>query len=212
MIRTVLASNNPGKQREISQLLLGRGIEVVPQSNFGVEDVEESGSTFVENAIIKARHASAVANLPAIADDSGIEVDALDGAPGIYSARYAGPGKSDQDNNEKLLADLEGVPDELRRARFQCIIVFLRNSKDAMPVICSGTWEGLILHHPRGTHGFGYDPIFYVPTHQCASAELPPRVKNQISHRAQALKDLEKKLIDFSHTDHTRRSLLERTC
>ena len=212
MIRAVLASNNPGKQREISQLLSGCGIEVVPQSNFGVEDVEESGLTFVENAILKARHASAAANLPAIADDSGIEVDALDGAPGIYSARYAGPGKSDQDNNEKLLAELEGVPDELRSARFQCIIVFMRNARDAMPVIGSGTWEGLILHHPRGTHGFGYDPLFYVPTHQCASAELPPGVKNQISHRAQALHDLQKKLINFSHTDHVWRCGLERTC
>ena len=212
MIRTVLASNNLGKQREIGHLLSGCGIEVVPQSIFGVEDVEESGFTFVENAILKARHASAAANLPAIADDSGIEVDALGGAPGIYSARYAGPGRSDQDNNEKLLAELEGVSDELRSARFQCIIVFMRNARDAMPVICSGTWEGLILHQPRGTHGFGYDPLFYVPTHQCTSAELPPRVKNQISHRAQALHDLQKRLINFSHTDHIKRRVRERTC
>ena len=196
MIRIVLASNNPGKRREIGQLLSGCGIEVVPQANFGVEDVEESGLTFIENAILKARHASVTANLPAIADDSGIEVDALGGAPGIYSARYAGPGSSDQDNNDKLLAELRGVPDELRSARFRCAIVFMRNAKDAMPVICSGTWEGRILHHPRGTHGFGYDPLFYVPTHQCASAELPPDVKNQISHRAQALRDLQKKFLD----------------
>ncbi len=201
MIRIVLASNNPGKQREIAQLLSGYEIEVIPQSNFNVEDVEESGLTFVENAILKARHASAAANLPAIADDSGIEVDALGGAPGIYSARYAGPGSSDQDNNDKLLAELDGVPDELRRARFQCIVVFMRYAKDATPVICSGTWQGYILHHPRGTHGFGYDPLFYVPTHQCASAELPPEVKNQISHRAQALRALQQRLINFSHSE-----------
>lgn len=192
MRRIVLASNNPGKAREIGRLLEGCRIEIVPQSLFGVSDIDETGSTFVENAIIKARHAAAVAELPAIADDSGIEVDALHGAPGIYSARYAGTQCSDQANNAKLLRELRGVPDQRRGARFQCVIVFMRYANDAMPVICTGTWEGRILHEPRGAHGFGYDPLFYVPTHGCASAELDPEVKNQISHRAQALRALKK--------------------
>lgn len=190
MKQIVLASNNPGKIREISQLLSVYGIEIVPQSSFGIEEPEETGLSFVENAILKARHTTAKAKLPAIADDSGIEVDALGGAPGIYSARYAGPGCSDRDNNIKLLADLENVEDAARGARFQCVVVFMRHAKDPMPRICSGTWEGRILHQPRGNHGFGYDPLFYVPTHQCASAELRPDVKNQISHRAQALNAL----------------------
>jgi XTP/dITP diphosphohydrolase len=192
MRRIVLASNNPGKAREIGRLLEGCGMEIVPQSQFGVLDVEETGSTFVENAIIKARHAAVVSGLPAIADDSGIEVDALGGAPGIYSARYAGSQCSDQANNAKLLQELTEVPDEQRGARFQCVIVFMRHADDAMPVICIGTWEGRILHEPRGPHGFGYDPLFFVPTHDCASAELDPELKNRISHRAQALQALKK--------------------
>ena len=192
MRRIVLASNNPGKVREIDRLLENCGIEIVPQSLFGVSDVDETGSTFVENAIIKARHAAAVSGLPAIADDSGIEVDALCGAPGIYSARYAGTPYSDQANNAKLLQELSEVPNERRSARFHCVIVFMRHSDDAMPLICTGTWEGRILHEPRGVHGFGYDPLFYVPTHGCASAELDLEMKNRISHRAQALRTLQK--------------------
>ena len=187
MKQIVLASGNPGKIREIGQLLSASGIEIVPQSVFGIEEMEETGLSFVENAILKARHAAAMSKLPAIADDSGIEVDALRGAPGIYSARFAGPGCSDRDNNIKLLADLENIEDASRCARFQCVIAFMRYSDDPMPLICTGTWEGRILYQPRGTHGFGYDPLFYVPTHQCASAELPPEIKNQISHRALAL-------------------------
>lgn len=192
MRRIVLASNNPGKVREIDRILHGCGIAIVPQSQFGVTQIDETGSTFVENAIIKARHAAAVSDLPAIADDSGIEVDALHGAPGICSARYAGEPCSDQANNDKLLHDLATVPDERRSARFQCVIVYMRHAADAMPLICTGTWEGRILHEPRGPHGFGYDPLFYVPTHGCASAELAPEVKNQVSHRAQALHALQK--------------------
>ncbi len=201
MRRIVLASNNPGKAREINRLLEDCGIEIIPQSKFGVSDVDETGLTFVENAILKARHAAAVSGLPAIADDSGIEVDALRGAPGIYSARYAGMQCSDQANNTKLLQELSEVPDEHRGARFQCVIVFMRHAGDAMPVICTGTWEGRILREPRGIHGFGYDPLFYVPTHGCASAELDPEVKNSISHRAQALLALKKHLTAQSLDD-----------
>ena len=191
MNRIVLASNNPGKQREIGQILSGLGSEIVSQAAFNIDDVEENGLSFVENALIKARHASRFAGLPAIADDSGIEVDALDGEPGIYSARYAGPGATDQENNAKLLRALKNLSDDQRGARFQCVIVYLHHAHDPMPLICSGTWEGRILHEPRGVQGFGYDPLFYVPTHRCASAGLSPEVKNQISHRAQALSALQ---------------------
>jgi XTP/dITP diphosphohydrolase len=194
MNRIVLASNNPGKRREIGQILSGLDYEIVPQAAFNIDDVEENGLSFVENALIKARHASRIAGLPAIADDSGIEVDALDGDPGIYSARYAGPGATDQENNAKLLRALKNLSDDQRGARFQCVIVYLKHAHDPMPLICSGTWEGQILHEPRGAQGFGYDPLFYVPTHRCASAELSPQVKNQISHRAQALSALQRAL------------------
>lgn len=187
MKRIVLASNNSGKVREFGQLLRGCSIDIQPQSAFGVTEVEETGLSFVENAIIKARHAASVSGLPAMADDSGIEVDVLVGAPGVYSARFAGPQSSDQANNDKLLAELKDVPEQRRGARFQCVIVFMRHVDDPMPVICTGTWEGRILFEPSGINGFGYDPLFYVPTHGCASAKLPPEVKNQISHRAQAL-------------------------
>ncbi len=190
MQQIVLATGNPGKVREIQALLEPLDIEVLPQSRFDVPDVEETGLTFVENAILKARNAAEHTGLPAIADDSGIEVDALDGAPGIYSARYAGAGASDRDNLEKLLADLEGVPDERRTARFQCLMVYMRHGLDPTPLICQGTWEGRILTAPRGAGGFGYDPVFYVPTHECSSAELPPEVKNRLSHRGQALRRL----------------------
>ena len=186
----VLASSNPGKVREINQLLTGLGMQVQPQSEFGVVDAEETGLTFVENAILKARNAAQHTGLPAIADDSGLEVDALAGAPGIYSARFAGEGASDQANLEKLLVKLEAVPAEQRTARFQCLMVFMRHASDPTPLICQGTWEGRILFAARGDNGFGYDPIFYVPTHDCSSAELPAETKNSLSHRGQALRQL----------------------
>jgi XTP/dITP diphosphohydrolase len=190
MKEIVLASSNPGKVREINQLLADLDLHVQPQSEFGVEDAEETGLTFVENAILKARNAAQHTGRPAIADDSGIEVDALNGAPGIYSARFAGAGASDRDNLEKLLNDLQGLPEAERTARFQCLLVYLRHAADPTPLICQGTWEGRILTAPRGEHGFGYDPVFYVPTHACSSAELPPEVKNSLSHRGQALRKL----------------------
>ena len=165
-------------------------MNVVPQSEFDVIEAEETGLTFVENAILKARNAAQHTGLPAIADDSGLEVDALEGAPGIYSARFAGVGASDQENLEKLLADLKAVPDEQRSARFQCLMVYMRHAKDPTPLIFQGTWEGRILHAPRGDNGFGYDPVFFVPTHNCSSAELEPDVKNCLSHRGQALRKL----------------------
>lgn len=188
--RIVLASNNAGKVREFNQLLTGTDFEVLPQSEFGVIEAEETGLSFVENAILKARNAAAHTGLPAIADDSGLEVDALDGAPGIYSARYAGSGASDLQNLEKLLADIKDVPDAQRTARFQCLMVYMRHAKDPTPQIFQGTWEGRILHAPQGDNGFGYDPVFFVPTHNCSSAELEPDVKNSLSHRGQALKQL----------------------
>jgi XTP/dITP diphosphohydrolase len=186
----VLASNNAGKVREINQLLEGARIRVVPQGDFGVPEAEETGLTFVENAILKARNAAQCSGLPAIADDSGIEVDALHGAPGIHSARYAGAGASDADNLVKLLHALESIPEPERGARFQCVLVYLRHAADPTPLICQGTWEGRILEAPRGENGFGYDPIFYVPTQGCSSAELDPAVKNGLSHRGQALRRL----------------------
>jgi XTP/dITP diphosphohydrolase len=190
MTDIVLASSNPGKVREINQLLAGLNFQVRPQSDFGVEDAEETGLTFVENAILKARNAASHTGLPAIADDSGLEVDALNGAPGIYSARYAGNDASDEANLQKLLVDIREVAEAQRTARFQCLMVYMRHAGDPTPLICQGTWEGRILFEPRGEHGFGYDPVFYVPTHDCASAELAPEVKNSLSHRGQALRKL----------------------
>ena len=187
----VLASNNAGKVREIGQLLAGARIHIVPQGEYGVPEVEETGLTFVENAILKARHAARHSGLAAIADDSGLEVDALRGAPGIYSARYAGAGASDQDNLVKLLHDLDGQPDEARTARFQCLLVYLRHAEDPTPLICQGTWEGRILTAPRGNNGFGYDPVFFVPSEGCSAAELDSATKNRLSHRGQALRQLQ---------------------
>ncbi len=188
MYKIVLASGNPGKIREIQAILADHPI--VPQSAFNVVDVEETGSTFVENAILKARNAALHCKLPAIADDSGLVVDALDGAPGVISARYAGVGASDQNNLDKLLKALAGVPDELRTARFICVMVFMEHAADPCPVIAQGVWEGRILDHAVGENGFGYDPVFWVPSHNCASAELSATVKNSLSHRGQALKTL----------------------
>ncbi|MBW9265532.1 MAG: RdgB/HAM1 family non-canonical purine NTP pyrophosphatase [Candidatus Thiodiazotropha sp. (ex. Lucinisca nassula)] len=188
--KIVLASNNAGKVREINQLLASEQITVVAQKEFNIPDAIEDGLSFVENAIKKARHAASLSGLPAIADDSGIEVDALNGAPGIYSARFAGPGSTDEANLQKLLDHLKDIPEEQRSARFQCLLVYMRHAEDPTPIICQGTWEGRILLQPRGENGFGYDPIFYVPTHDCSSAELAPEVKNSLSHRGQALKKL----------------------
>ena len=185
--RIVLASNNAGKVREINQLLSDYSIEIIPQREFDIPDADETGLTFVENAILKARHAAALAGLPAIADDSGIEVDYLNGAPGIRSARYA-DGAGDEANNRKLLAALAGVPQAQRGARFQCLLVYMRHAEDPTPLICQGTWEGRILTEPLGDNGFGYDPLFWVPDHGCSSAQLPPEVKNRLSHRGQALR------------------------
>ncbi len=195
--RIVLASGNAGKVREIAALLHDFDFEVLPQSQFGVPEAEETGLTFVENAIIKARNAAAHTGLPAIADDSGLEVDWLKGAPGIYSSRFAGPEATDHDNVDKLLATLIDAPDAERTARFQCLLVFMTHDKDPTPLICQGTWEGRILHQPRGFAGFGYDPVFYVPGHDCASAELAPEVKNQLSHRGQALRKLVEAMKEF---------------
>lgn len=194
MQKIVLASGNKGKLRELNQALAGLAIEVVPQSEFGVEDAVEDGLSFVENALIKARHASRLTGLPALADDSGLEVDYLGGAPGIYSARYAGAGAGDAANNAKLVAALDGVPEAQRSARFQCLLVLLRHPEDPVPLICQGSWEGRILDAPRGDNGFGYDPLFYVPEMDCCSAELTPAQKNRLSHRGQAVAKLVRKL------------------
>jgi XTP/dITP diphosphohydrolase len=184
----VLASSNAGKIREIQVLLAGHTI--VPQSAFNVIECEETGLTFVENAILKARNAARQSQLPAIADDSGLVVDALDGAPGVFSARYAGAGASDLDNIEKLLRELQGIPDEQRSARFICVMVFMAHADEPCPIIAQGVWEGRILTRAAGENGFGYDPVFWAPEHDCASAELAPAVKNSLSHRGKALKDL----------------------
>lgn len=188
--KVVLASNNAGKVREINQLLSSQSIQVVPQRQFDIPDAVEDGLSFVENAIKKARHASRLSGLPAIADDSGLEVDALQGAPGIYSARFAGEGASDEANTQKLLQELADIPEPQRSARFQCLLVYMRHPLDPTPLICQGTWEGRILYAARGDNGFGYDPVFFVPTHGCSSAELPAEVKNSLSHRGQALQKL----------------------
>jgi len=192
--KVVLASNNAGKVREFNQLFKAFNIEVVPQQEFNIEEVEETGLTFVENALLKARHAAKISGLPAIADDSGIEVDALQGAPGIYSARFAGENATDKANCDKLLKDLTNIPAEQRMARFQCLLVFMRHGNDPVPLICQGSWEGQILTEPQGDNGFGYDPVFYIEAHQCSAAQLPSEVKNKLSHRGKALTCLVKKL------------------
>ncbi len=189
-MQVVLATGNTGKLREMSQMLAPLDIEVLAQTGFAFEPVEETGLSFVENALLKARHAALQTGLPAIADDSGLEVDALNGAPGIYSARYAGPDASDEENNRELLAALEGLSADRRRARFQCLMVFMRHPEDPTPIISQGTWEGRILDTPRGNGGFGYDPLFLIPERNQTSAELPPEVKNELSHRGRAMRGL----------------------
>lgn len=190
MEKIVLASSNSGKLRELQAVLDQQRFQLIKQSEFDVPDVPETGTTFVENAIIKARHAAQLSGLPALADDSGLEVDALQGEPGVYSARYAGEHGADDANNTKLLSEMKNVSEKDRGARFQCVIVYMRHARDPMPLICEGTWEGEILYDLTGPNGFGYDPLFFVPTHGCSSAELDPDEKNCISHRAQALQKL----------------------
>lgn len=190
----VLASGNQGKLREFGELLAGSSLCVQPQSDFGVADVEETGLSFVENAIIKARHAAKYSGCPAIADDSGLVVDHLDGAPGIYSSRFAGANATDASNNRKLLELMSAAVGHQRRARFQCLLVFMRHHSDPSPMICQGAWEGRIADGPRGDGGFGYDPIFWLEELNCTAAELPREVKNTLSHRAQAMGQLLEKL------------------
>lgn len=186
--KIVLASGNPGKIKEIQTIL--SDYSILTQQEFNIQEAEETGSTFIENAIIKARNAALHSNLPAIADDSGLIVDALEGAPGVISARYAGSKASDQDNLEKLLHALQEIPESQRSARFICVIVVMRHAKDPFPIITQASWEGSILTQPQGSHGFGYDPVFWVPTENCSSAELSASRKNQLSHRGQALRQL----------------------
>ena len=201
--KIVLASGNKGKVREFVTMFKDLGLNIVPQTELGVGDVPETGTTFVENAIIKARHAAEMTGMPAIADDSGIEVDYLNGAPGIYSARYStlagskdyGSGDRDQNNNLKLLDELKDVADEaLRTARYQCILVYMRHAADPTPIICQAAWEGFIMKQQVGDNGFGYDPLFWVPEYNMSSAQLDPALKNQISHRGKALRLLHDQL------------------
>lgn len=192
MKEIVLASHNAGKLREL-QTLLGDSVKIRSISEFSDIEPEETGLTFIENAILKARNACKVSGLPALADDSGLTVDYLNGAPGIYSARYSATG-GDAGNNRKLIEVLQGVPDEQRGAQFICVLALLQHTDDPLPIICEGRWQGRILHAQQGENGFGYDPLFYVAQHQCSSAELPNEIKNQISHRAQAMQLLKKQL------------------
>ncbi|EGU43469.1 XTP/dITP diphosphatase [Vibrio splendidus] len=194
MSKIVLATGNQGKVREMADILSEFGFDVVAQSEFNVSEVAETGTTFIENAIIKARHAAKETGLPAIADDSGLEVDYLNGAPGIYSARYSGEGATDKQNIEKLLDAMQGVETEKRTARFHCVLVLMRHENDPTPLVCHGKWEGQILTEEHGENGFGYDPVFFVPEDNCASAELDPSRKKQLSHRGKALASLFKAL------------------
>ncbi|WP_223671104.1 RdgB/HAM1 family non-canonical purine NTP pyrophosphatase [Kangiella shandongensis] len=190
MKKIVLASGNRKKVAELTQLLAQFQYQVIPQTDLNVSDVPETGTTFVENAIIKARHAAEVTGLPAIADDSGIEVDYLDGQPGIYSARFCGEHGNDQGNNDLLLEKLSGVAAEERTARYQCVLVFMQHAKDPTPLICQGTWEGRIMTEEMGDGGFGYDPLFWCEEHHCSAAQLTPEQKAAISHRGKALNQL----------------------
>ena len=192
--QVVLASSNRGKQCEFAALLGGHGIELLLQDSFGIASAAETGTTFEANALLKARHAARRSRLPALADDSGLEVDALGGAPGVYSARYAGPGADDAANNAKLLAALAGIPPGGRRARYRCVLVYLAGPDDPAPVSAVGTWEGCIVDAPRGAGGFGYDPYFWLPDLKMTAAELDPGEKNRLSHRGRAMRKLRAKL------------------
>lgn len=187
MQKVVLATGNPGKVNELADLLREFGMDIVAQTSLGVESAEETGLTFIENAILKARHAAAQTGLPAIADDSGISVDALGGAPGIYSARYAGEDATDQQNLDKLLDAMKDVPDDQRQAQFNCVLVYLRHAEDPTPLVFHGRWHGVLAREAKGQGGFGYDPIFYVPELGCTSAELTKAEKQAVSHRGKAL-------------------------
>ena len=193
--KIILATANPGKLREIGGMLAGVDLEVRLQSDFGVPAVAETGLTFVENAILKARHAARCTGLPAIADDSGIEIAGLGGRPGIHSARYAGEDADDDANLRKLIGEVRVLPERDRAARFVCLMVYLRHADDPVPVIAEGIWEGVAVTDPKGGNGFGYDPMFYVPSEGCTSAQLPPEIKNRLSHRGKALKQLCEKLM-----------------
>ena len=195
----ILATGNRGKVAELAELLSGLQISVRPQSEFAVSDVAETGLSFVENALIKARHASQHCGLPALADDSGLVVDCLNGAPGLYSARYAGPDADDAANRHKLLDMLADVPTAARSARFVCVLALVRHPTDPLPLICQGEWQGQIALTERGQHGFGYDALFELPERQCTAAELAPSEKQQLSHRAQALRQLQRLLADQPH-------------
>jgi XTP/dITP diphosphohydrolase len=188
MFKIVLATNNLGKVKEIQPFVEKHSIELIAQSELAVPEVPETGLTFIENALIKARHASKLTGLPAIADDSGILVKALNGSPGVYSARYAGVNASSQENNTKLLNAMKNIDD--RQAYFYCVMVYLRYDTDPVPIVSHGIWNGSILNEITGEKGFGYDPLFYVPTHQCSAAQLPLEEKNKISHRGKALEQL----------------------
>jgi XTP/dITP diphosphohydrolase len=189
-VKAVLASSNAGKVREFAALLAARHIEVIAQSAFGIVTPPETGRTFLENALLKARHAAQRSGLPALADDSGIEVDALGGRPGVWSARYAGEHASDTDNSNLLLQELAGVPEAQRRARYRCVLVWVRSAADPDPIVTAGVWEGQVLTAPRGTGGFGYDVIFQPDGYELSAAQLPAAQKNAISHRGQALRAL----------------------
>lgn len=188
--KLVLASGNKGKIKEFSEIFSPLAIEIIPQQELAISDAEETGLSFIENAILKARHAAKLSGLPALADDSGIAVDYLGGAPGIYSARFAGKHGDDQANNEKLLQELKNVPEHERGASFHCVLALLRHAEDPVPLVFHGQWRGTILQQAQGDNGFGYDPLFFVPEHQCSSAELDSAIKNQISHRAKAVQQL----------------------
>jgi XTP/dITP diphosphohydrolase len=188
--KVVLATGNKGKVTELARMLCGLGIEVLPQSEFAVIDAAETGSTFVENAIIKARHAAKQTGLPAIADDSGLAVDALGGEPGVYSARYSGDLATDQTNIIKLLDAMSDIPKDKRQAKFLCVLVFMRHTHDPSPIICQGEWHGEIATEQQGENGFGYDPVFWIEEQNCSSAQLSPEQKNRLSHRGRALSQL----------------------
>tara|TARA_R110002167_G_scaffold299491_1_gene503865 strand:- start:536 stop:1129 length:594 start_codon:yes stop_codon:yes gene_type:complete len=183
----VFASSNPGKIKEVTEIFAPLDIKIRPQTDFNVPDIEETGLTFIENAILKARNCCAHTGLPALADDSGLEVDILGGAPGIYSARYGGDHRNGEKNINKLLNELKDIPQEKRSARFQCWMILMKHDKDPVPQIFNGAWEGFILNAKQGDHGFGYDPVFYVPEEDCSAAELTADIKNKLSHRGKAL-------------------------